>query len=535
MASVNKVILIGNLGKDPEIRTTPQGTSLARFSVATTTNWKDSTGRQAGEDGVARRRRLGEARADLRRVPPQGQEVYVEGSLQTRSWEDQNGQKRYKTEVKANNVVMLVARDASRSDAAPGPGQGPSGGQRSRRAARPTTTTFRSRHSRRTSSRRPGVSGPALAKRRDVGLEVFQRPLGRCPGSRLPQAIQARAVGGQPPGGFAEALARHRRAGSLDAGGVFRDPAADEEQIAAGDRRRRSRSGSSANAERAPISRSSEKAASAKPEPRTEQGPGLLPGKRRRNPVGPRRVRDHDGARGLVHRGCEGSEVARSSSDGSRGIRGSSLCVSRSARPRPGKCLTHPPTPCAWSPARKSTRRARRSLLDRPRRTGPAAPAPKRPAGARSTTGARSTSKPSRAHASPASSPARRATPRSAASRKQIDGPSRSRKRSTGPPSWSTQRTGRPGRSRSSRVSSRSCSTLSIFRRKRMTAHGGRPLQDLPLRGKKPRPRDPDSEDPRRPAEWLLNHQSPITITDASSAAPAARPAATARRPASGC
>ena len=107
MASVNKVILIGNLGKDPEIRTTPQGTSLARFSVATTTTWKDASGakqeRTEWHDVVAWERLAQICGEYLHK----GKMVYVEGSLQTRSWEDQNGQKRYKTEVKANNVVML--------------------------------------------------------------------------------------------------------------------------------------------------------------------------------------------------------------------------------------------------------------------------------------------------------------------------------------------------------------------------------------------------------------------------------------------
>ncbi|HKF44141.1 MAG TPA: single-stranded DNA-binding protein [Thermoanaerobaculia bacterium] len=123
MGSVNKVILIGNLGKDPELRTTPQGTSLARFSVATTTVWKDSSGAKKEKTewhDVVAWERLAQICGEYLH---KGKQVYVEGSLQTRSWEDQNGQKRYKTEIKANNVVMLGSRDASRADAggAPGP------------------------------------------------------------------------------------------------------------------------------------------------------------------------------------------------------------------------------------------------------------------------------------------------------------------------------------------------------------------------------------------------------------------------------
>ena len=119
MASVNKVILIGNLGKDPEIRTTPQGTSLARFSLATTTTWKDASGakqeRTEWHDIVAWEKLAQICGEYLHK----GKMVYVEGSLQTRSWEDQNGQKRYKTEVKASNVVMLSRReDGARASAA---------------------------------------------------------------------------------------------------------------------------------------------------------------------------------------------------------------------------------------------------------------------------------------------------------------------------------------------------------------------------------------------------------------------------------
>ena len=120
MASVNKVILIGNLGKDPEIRTTPQGTSLARFSLATTSTWKDASGakqeRTEWHDIVAWEKLAQICGEYLHK----GKMVYVEGSLQTRSWEDQNGQKRSKTEVKASNVVMLSRReDGARSAAGP--------------------------------------------------------------------------------------------------------------------------------------------------------------------------------------------------------------------------------------------------------------------------------------------------------------------------------------------------------------------------------------------------------------------------------
>jgi len=124
MASVNKVILIGNLGKDPEVRTTPQGTSLARFSIATTTNWKDASGakqeRTEWHDIVAWERLAQICGEYLHK----GKMVYVEGSLQTRSWEDQDGKKRYKTEVKANNVIMLSPRDAARAGTTPAAGAG---------------------------------------------------------------------------------------------------------------------------------------------------------------------------------------------------------------------------------------------------------------------------------------------------------------------------------------------------------------------------------------------------------------------------
>jgi single-strand DNA-binding protein len=120
MASVNKVILIGHLGADPEVSTTQQGTSLAKFRIATTETWKD---RGTGERQERTEWHSIVAWDKLAQICGEylqkGKMVYVEGSLQTRSWDDANGQKRYKTEIKANNVLMLSPRsDSSRDHAA---------------------------------------------------------------------------------------------------------------------------------------------------------------------------------------------------------------------------------------------------------------------------------------------------------------------------------------------------------------------------------------------------------------------------------
>lgn len=112
MASVNKVILIGNLGKDPVVRNFPNGGKIATVTIATTEHYKD---RQTGE-----KKELTEwhtvvfngALADVaERYLRKGSSIYVEGKLRTRSWEDQ-GQKRYITEIRADNMQMLGAKPA---------------------------------------------------------------------------------------------------------------------------------------------------------------------------------------------------------------------------------------------------------------------------------------------------------------------------------------------------------------------------------------------------------------------------------------
>ena len=105
---INKVILVGNLGADPENRTSQTGNAITNISVATSETWKDkSTGQQQERTEwhrVVFFNRLAEIAAEYLR---KGSKVYVEGSLRTRKWQDQNGQDRYTTEVVGNEMQML--------------------------------------------------------------------------------------------------------------------------------------------------------------------------------------------------------------------------------------------------------------------------------------------------------------------------------------------------------------------------------------------------------------------------------------------
>ena len=109
--SVNKVILIGNLGKDPEVKYTPQGTAVARLTVATNERFKDKSGEWQDRTewhNVVLWQRLAEIAGEYLK---KGGKVYIEGRLQTRSWDDkQTNQKKYMTEVVANDLVLLSGR-----------------------------------------------------------------------------------------------------------------------------------------------------------------------------------------------------------------------------------------------------------------------------------------------------------------------------------------------------------------------------------------------------------------------------------------
>lgn len=128
---INKVILIGNLGRDPEVRYMPSGGAVANVTIATSESWKD---KQTGElqertewHRVVFFNRLGEIAGEYLR---KGSKVYVEGSLRTRKWQDNNGQDRYTTEIVGNEMQMLDSRNATNSDTsfAPTPNEQPESG-----------------------------------------------------------------------------------------------------------------------------------------------------------------------------------------------------------------------------------------------------------------------------------------------------------------------------------------------------------------------------------------------------------------------
>ncbi len=112
MASINKVILIGNLGRDPEVRYTPNGAAICNISVATTRNWKDKTSGDKVEETEWHRvvfyDRLAEIAGEYLK---KGRPVYVEGRLKTRKWQDKEGKDVFTTEVIADNMQLLGGRE----------------------------------------------------------------------------------------------------------------------------------------------------------------------------------------------------------------------------------------------------------------------------------------------------------------------------------------------------------------------------------------------------------------------------------------
>ncbi len=139
MASVNKVILVGNLGADPESRFAPSGDAICNIRLATTETWRDkNTGerREATEwHRVAFFGKLAEIAGQYLR---KGSQVYIEGSLRTRKWQDQSGQDRYTTEIRADEMKMLGRREGGDAPMRASEGGGWDAGGQSAPARQPT-------------------------------------------------------------------------------------------------------------------------------------------------------------------------------------------------------------------------------------------------------------------------------------------------------------------------------------------------------------------------------------------------------------
>lgn len=110
MAGVNKAILVGNLGRDPELRTTPNGQSVVNFTLATSETWTDKSGERVERTEWHRIVVWGRTAEMCAQYLSKGRTVYVEGRIQTREWEDKDGNKRYTTEINASTVNFIGPR-----------------------------------------------------------------------------------------------------------------------------------------------------------------------------------------------------------------------------------------------------------------------------------------------------------------------------------------------------------------------------------------------------------------------------------------
>jgi single-strand DNA-binding protein len=146
MASINKVIIVGNLGKDPEMRSFPNGDQIANVSIATTDKWKDKTTGEMKEATEWHRINFNGRLAEIvGQYLKKGSQVYVEGSLRTRKWTDKDGVEKFTTEIRADQMQMLGGRQ--------GMGGGDDGGGSNYSAPRPAAPAAR-----------PAAAKPAAAK-----------------------------------------------------------------------------------------------------------------------------------------------------------------------------------------------------------------------------------------------------------------------------------------------------------------------------------------------------------------------------------
>jgi single-strand DNA-binding protein len=122
VGSVNKVILVGNLGRDAELRYTPGGAAVATRNLATTEGWNDKNQQRQEKTEWHRVVLWGKQAESLQEYLTKGKQIYVEGRLQTRQWDDKDGNKRYTTEIKADRITLLGGGGGGRSSGGGGGG-----------------------------------------------------------------------------------------------------------------------------------------------------------------------------------------------------------------------------------------------------------------------------------------------------------------------------------------------------------------------------------------------------------------------------
>ncbi len=137
MAGVNKAILVGNLGRDPELRTTPNGQSVVNFTLATSETWTDKSGERVERTEWHRIVVWGKQAEMCNQYLSKGRTVYIEGRIQTREWEDKDGNKRYTTEINANTVNFIGPRPSGGGDSSGGPSNAGGSGEPSGDAGPP--------------------------------------------------------------------------------------------------------------------------------------------------------------------------------------------------------------------------------------------------------------------------------------------------------------------------------------------------------------------------------------------------------------
>jgi single-strand DNA-binding protein len=128
MGSVNKVILVGNLGRDAELRYTPGGAAVATLNLATTEVWNDRNNQRQEKTEWHRVVLWGKQAESLQEYLTKGKQIYVEGRLQTRQWDDKDGNKRYTTEIKCDRVTLLGGGGGGRGGGSESYGGGRSSG-----------------------------------------------------------------------------------------------------------------------------------------------------------------------------------------------------------------------------------------------------------------------------------------------------------------------------------------------------------------------------------------------------------------------